>query len=86
MEWLLILALHLPPEEANIEDMRFSTYEACMQAVENVLKGELIPVRRGPGIKLEDRAKPSIKANLIYPVIRSEVSCIQAPKEENKLR
>ena len=71
VEWLLVITLHLPPEKVAIEDMRFPSYEACLEAADKVWSGELVPVYLGKPLNLkEDRA-----ARTTFAVIHKDITC-----------
>jgi hypothetical protein len=78
MEWLLIIFLYLPPEQADIGDLRFSSKEECLQIGDQIVRRGLIP--EPPQTEDETREKTGIKG-LIFPVLRSEIQCVEVPKE-----
>jgi len=39
MEWVLIMLLNLPVDNARFVDRRFPTYESCVRAGDQILRG-----------------------------------------------
>ncbi|MHA1597740.1 MAG: hypothetical protein ACTSV1_03375 [Alphaproteobacteria bacterium] len=76
MEWLLVIMLSLPPEKADIGDLRFSTYEECMTVGQELTKAGTSLIRR----KTETGEKKiTITLEPRYLVERAEVICTEVP-------
>lgn len=77
MEWLLIIMFNLPPEKADIGDPRFPTKAECMAEGERLLESGLSDIRRKTG---EGGHKTIITVKPEYPVVRSQIECIETAK------
>jgi hypothetical protein len=76
MEWLLVIMLSLPPEKADIGDLRFPTRDECMAVGKELAKRGTSLIRR----KTETGEKQvTITLEPRYLVERTEVTCIEVP-------
>lgn len=76
MEWLLVIMLSLPPEKADIGDIRFPTRDECMAAGRELAKHGTSLIRR----KTKTGEKQiTITLEPRYLVERAEVICKEVP-------
>lgn len=77
MEWLLIIMLNLPPEKADIGDLRFPTKVECMAAGEEL-------ATKGTGLIRQKTAEGEhqivVTTELQLSVVHTEIQCINVAK------
>lgn len=75
MEWILIMLLNLPVDNAELVDRRFSTHESCVRAGDQILRGGLMAAsyKKSPIIKMRAPARVQLA------VFRQEAKCVGVP-------